>query len=87
MRASHQMIYPGVYLPAGRDPSARERAVAAWLWSKRRSVVAAQSAAAMLGAKWVDGRAPAELNHDNRRPPPLITVRADTLLPVEIRDV
>ena len=87
MRASHQMIYPGVYLPAGRDPSARERAVAAWLWSKRRSVVAGQSAAAMLGAKWVDGRAPAELIHDNRRPPPLITVRADTLLPVEIRDV
>ena len=55
MRTLYEPVYPGVYVPWGTAPSAVERAEAAWLWSRRRGVVAGQSAAAMLGAKWVDG--------------------------------
>jgi hypothetical protein len=87
MRTLYEQVYPGVYVPWGVAPSAVERARAAWLWSRRRGVVAGQSAAAMLGAKWVDGSAPAELIHDNRRTPSGLVVHADMLLPGEIRDV
>ncbi|MGA5463041.1 hypothetical protein [Mycobacterium sp. NPDC050041] len=80
LRRRYLQLYPGVYVPTGSEPSARERAEAAWLWSKRRGVVAGLSAAAMLGTKWIDGRQPAELVHDNRKTPPMLIVRSDVLL-------
>lgn len=79
MRNRYEPIYPGVFVPRGAQPSAVQRAEAAWLWSKRRGVVAGQSAAAMLGAKWVDGRQPAELIHVNRKSPEGLVVREETL--------
>jgi very-short-patch-repair endonuclease len=45
--------------------------------------VAGQSAAALLGAKWVDASAAVELIHGNRRPPPLVVVHNEALLPGE----
>jgi hypothetical protein len=87
MRKQYQPLYPGVYIPRDVEPSARARAEAAWLWSKRRGVLAGLSAAAMLGSKWISGRLPAELIHDNRRPPPLLIVRADGLHAGEVLDV
>src|SRR4051794_5337298 len=79
MRTLYEPLYPGVYVPWGIEPSAVERAKAAWLWSRRRAVVAGPSAAAMLGAKWVDGARPAELIHDNRKPPQNVVVHSDVL--------
>jgi hypothetical protein len=79
MRKSYEQLYPGVFVPRDIEPSARQRAEAAWLWSGRRGVVAGQSAAAMLGTKWVDGRQPAELIHDNRKPPGRLVVRTEGL--------
>lgn len=87
MRSLYEAVYPGVYVPSGTELTAGQRAHAAWLWSRRRAVVAGNSAAALLGAKWVNGWAPAELVHVNRHPPPLITVHADTLLESEVIDV
>ena len=87
MRKQYQPLYPGVYIPRGVEPTARVRAEAAWLWSKRRGVLAGVSAAAMLGSKWISGKLPAELIHDNRRPPPQLTVRADALLACEVLHV
>jgi len=79
MRTLYEPLYPGVYVPWGIEPSATERAKAAWLWSHRRGVVAGPSAAAMLGAKWIDGTRPAELIHDNRKPPRNLAVHTDAL--------
>lgn len=79
MRKAYEPLYPGVFIPRGIQPSARQRAQAAWLWSRRRGVVAGQSAAAMHGVRWVDGWHPAELIHDNRRPPPGLDVRTETI--------
>lgn len=62
-------LHPDVYVPRGTQLTAVLRAKAAWLWSRRRGVIAGQSAAALHGAKWVDDRAPAELQYDCRRPP------------------
>jgi hypothetical protein len=87
MRSLYEAIYPGVYIPAGVDPTASQRARSAWLWSRRQAVVAGQSAAALLGTKWVDPLAPAELAYDNRRPPRLVVVHSDTLLTNEVMEV
>jgi hypothetical protein len=38
----------------------------------------------MLGTKWIDRFQPAELVHDNRRPPPNLIVRSEVLFPGEI---
>lgn len=84
MRRNYEQLYPGVFVPRGIEPSARQRAEAAWLWSKRRGVVAGQSAAAMLGVRWVDGRQPAELIHDNRKTPSRLVVRTEALGPGEV---
>ena len=87
LRKSFEQLYPGVYVPRDIEPTARQRAEAAWLWSKRRGVVAGQSAAALLGAKWVDGRQPAELIHDNRKLPRCLIVRTETLSPGEVLEI
>ena len=83
LRRFHAAVYPGVWVPRGVELSPVQRARAAWLWSGRDGVIAGLSASALLGAKWIDAGTPAELIHANRRPPPLICVHTDTLLPGE----
>lgn len=87
LRRFHTGVYPGIWTPRGFDLSPVDRARAAWLWSGRRGVLAGLSAAAALGSKWIEPGAPAELVHTNRRPPPLIVVRSDTLLTGEVQSV
>ncbi len=87
LRRFHAGVYPGVWAPRGVDLSPVDRGRAAWLWSGRRAVLGGLSASAALGAKWIEAGAPAELVHTNRRPPPLIVVRSDTLLRGEVCSV
>ena len=75
----YRPLYPGVYAPPDVEPSAIQRAVAAWLWSRRRGVVAGLSASAVLGTKWINGLVAAELVHHNRRAPQMLTVHSDEL--------
>jgi hypothetical protein len=79
LRRSCTRIYRNVYQRRGAELSAKDRALAAWLWSGKEAVVAGNSAAALLGAKWVDARLPAELVTSRKRPPPLIVARNETL--------
>jgi hypothetical protein len=60
------------------------RAHAAWLWSRRRGVIAGHSASALHGAKWVDHRAPAHLLYAHRRPPTGIRTWSDHVADDEI---
>jgi very-short-patch-repair endonuclease len=76
-----------VYQRRGGELSARDRAIAAWLWSGKEAVVAGVSAAALLGAEWIDPHAAAELVSDRTRPPPLIITRNETLSADEITKV
>jgi REase_MTES_1575 len=87
MRSLYEAVYPGVYSPSGIELTARQRAQAAWLWSRRKAVIAGNSAAALLGAKWVSPALDAELIHDNRRPPARIMVHKDTLADGEVGEV
>lgn len=84
LRRFHAAVYPGVWAPRGVELTPARRALAAWLWSGRRGVLAGLSASALHGAKWVESGTSAELLHSNRRPPRLIVVRGDRLLDGEI---
>jgi hypothetical protein len=69
LRSRFVAIHPDVYIAGGTELTAGLRAHAAWLWSRRRAVIAGSSASALHGAKWIDDRASAELLYDYRRPP------------------
>lgn len=84
LRRSCTRIYRNVYQRRGGGLTAKDRAVAAWLWSGRKAVVAGNSAAALHGAEWVDPHAPAEFISGRKRPPPLIVTRKESLLPGEV---
>ena len=79
LRSRFAAVYPGVYVARETQLTARLRAEAAWLWSRRRGTLAGRSAAAIHGAKWLDPRAPAELLYANRRPPNGIHTWADAV--------
>ncbi|MGK2868986.1 MAG: hypothetical protein ACSLFA_20515 [Mycobacterium sp.] len=79
LRTRHRPVYPSIYLCRDIELTAALRAEAAWLWSKKRAVIAGNSAAALHGAKWVDARRAAELIHHNRRPPVGIHVWSDEI--------
>lgn len=87
LRRFYTVVYPGVYAPRDVELTARQRARAAWLWSRRSGVLAGLSASVMLGAKWIEPKRPAELVHGNRRPPTMLTVHSDTLLSGEVTEI
>lgn len=75
----HRQVYPGVYAPNGRTLSLRDCTTGAWLWSRRRAVIAGVAASALHGARWVDEEAPIELIWSNTRPPQRLVARDELL--------
>jgi hypothetical protein len=84
LRSKFIAIHRDVYIPRDTQLTAVTRAEAAWLWSRRRGVVAGLSAAAWHGAKWIDTRRPAEIRYDNRHPPKGIRTWADRFVDDEV---
>ncbi|MEZ0367210.1 hypothetical protein ACAG26_26395 [Mycobacterium sp. pUA109] len=80
----YHRLYPDVYAPNGQQASLRDRTVGAWLWSRRRGVVAGVAASALHGARWVDADTAIELIWHNGRPPPGITVCKDAVADDEL---
>lgn len=80
----YRPVFPGVYTEAGQTLSLRLRTQAAWVWSRRRGIVAGVAAAALHGAQWVDDDVPVELVCANNRPPRGIAVRQQTLADDEV---
>jgi hypothetical protein len=87
LRTRFVTLYPDVYVSRDIDLTATMRAEAAWLWSRRKGVLAGRSAAALHGAKWVDPRRPAEILCSNRRPPAGIRTWSDAVADDEIEIV
>ena len=75
----YEPIYPGVYAAQGQQLSLRHRTEGAWLWSRRRAIVAGVAASALHGAQWVDADIPIELVWSNTRPPRGIVAREQLL--------
>jgi hypothetical protein len=80
-------VLPDVYVLGQHEVSLRDRTVAAWLWSKRRGVIAGVAASALHGAQWVDATAPIELIAGSARRHPGLLVRNETLAPDEVTKV
>ncbi len=85
LRSRFLAVHPDVYIAPDAELTARGRAHAAWLWSRRRALVAGRSASALHGARWADDRAPAELLYDYRRPPSTIRTWSDRVADDEIQ--
>lgn len=84
LRTAHVAVHRNVYVPRGAQPNAVDKAVAAWLWSRRRGVIAAVSAAAVHGSKWIDADLPAELNRQSRDRVDGIVLHSDVLCVGEV---
>ena len=80
LRSRFRPVYPGVYLPRDVTPTFRQRAEAAWLWSRRDGVLSGLTAARLYGAKWVDEGRPIELVWTNARSPSGIRVFKEQLV-------
>lgn len=80
LRTRYRRVFPDVYVERLAIPSAKQRTVAAWLWSKRQATIAGLAAAGLHGAKWIDADFTVELVHSNPRAPRGIVTRRDTLL-------
>lgn len=57
----YRPVFRGVYAPKDVELSLRDRAIAAWLASHRKGVIAGVAASALHGAPWVDPSQPIEL--------------------------
>jgi hypothetical protein len=84
LRRWYRPIYRDVLVPKGYEPTLPDRTVGAWLWSRRRAVVAGIAASAMHGAGYVDKGIPIELNWENSRSQPGLVVRTEGISPDEI---
>ena len=80
----HRAIFRDVYVPKLHEPSLRDRTAGAWLWSRRRAVVAGLAASALHGARWVNADVPVELIAPNARRQRGLVVRNETLVDDEI---
>lgn len=79
-------IHPDVYVLPGAELTLEQRAMAAWLWSRRNAVMAGLTASALHGARYVEDSQPIELIWANRRPPRGIRTYNDELRADEITE-
>jgi hypothetical protein len=79
LRRWYRSLFRDVYVPKWDAPSLDDRILAAWLWSRRRAVVAGVAASALHGAQWVDADTPIELVAPSARPQRGLVVRNETL--------
>lgn len=61
LRRRYVKVHRNVYARRDVELTALDRARAAWLWSNRDAVLVGNSAAALLGTRWLSDTAPAEL--------------------------
>lgn len=87
LRRWYRPIYRDVYVPKRLPDSLRDRTVGAWLWSRRRAVIAGVAASALHGAQWVDADVPIELIARSARPQNGLLVRNETLAADEFTKV
>jgi hypothetical protein len=77
LRWRYTAVHPGVYIENDTVRTVALNAMAAWLWTRRKSVIAGRAAAALHGARWVDPATPIELIADHTRKQPGVIVREE----------
>jgi hypothetical protein len=84
LRAKYVKLHHNVYAPRGMTLDAKDRAYAAWLWSRGEATLVGHSAAAMHGTKWLPADSPAELARTRKKAPHGILVHTGALAEDEI---
>jgi len=84
LRTKYRKLHQNVYIPSKFECTARDRAVAAWLWSDRRATLAGHSAAAALGSRWLPDHEPAELARTHRSSAPGIIIHTGPIADDEL---
>lgn len=84
LRRRYDKLHRNVYVRRGLELTALDRARAAWLWSNREAVLVGNSAAAVLGTKWLSPESPAELGRVRYPSPRGIVVRSGEIADDEI---
>jgi hypothetical protein len=79
LRRWYQPMFRDVYVPRLSQPSLHDRITGAWLWSRRRAVVAGSAAAALHGAAWVDPHIAVDLIGKSARPQRGVVSRNESL--------
>lgn len=87
LRSRYTRLFRDVYVCEGTEITPVLRAHAAWLWSRRRGVIAGFSAAALHGCKWIDATRAVDIIHDNRHPLPGLQIWSDRVASDEIEIV
>jgi hypothetical protein len=85
LRTRYRAVFRDVYIAREAQLTAAAKAQAAWL--STGATLAGLSAAAVLGTKWLDGKAPAEIVRTNRRSKKGLVVRSYDLADDEVRIV
>jgi hypothetical protein len=84
LRSRYTRVFRDVYVLEGTELTPTLRAHAAWLWSRRRGVIAGFSAAAIHGSRWIDATRAVDIIHDNRHPLAGLQIWSDRLASDEI---
>lgn len=87
LRRYYRRLFPDVYIARRATVTLMDWTVAAWLWSRRKAVIAGLAASALHGAEYVDADTPIELVWPNHRAPRGVITRNDALLPGEVQRV
>jgi hypothetical protein len=87
LRTSYSKVHQNIYAPRDFTLTAYHRAIAAWLWSRRRATLTGYSAAAVLGSRWLPDAAPAELGRLRQPSPRGIIVHSGAIAADELTGV
>lgn len=87
LRRWYTTLYRGVYIKKDVEPSLRDRAIGAWLATRRNGVVAGVAASALHGAPWVDPAEPIEVLGVKSQPQEGLISRSEHIAADEITRV
>jgi len=87
LRRWYRAIFRDVYIAKPDEPTLENRILGAWLWSRRRAVIAGAAAAALHGAQWVGADTAIELVSKSARPQRELIVRNETLGADELTEI
>jgi hypothetical protein len=85
LRWNYTAVHPNVYVAKGQGRTLESDALAAWLWSGRRGIVAGRAAAGLYGVLSVGESSPVELIADHSRRRPGVIVRRERIGDDEVR--
>lgn len=84
LRWNYTALHPNIYLHNAATPTVTTRAYAAWLWSRRKGIIAGRAAAYCHGVYWAVGAAPIEMIGTHGRPERGVVIRDERISADEI---